>query len=134
MSVDRIGSLFRRRWWLVVPAFCLLAGAAYALVSWGTPKAQNAGAPPPTAGHPVPVVAEAARTGDIPVYLNGIGTVTPLATVTVKSRVDGELVTVLFRVSTSFDIKIGRGKSNIRRSVPSRRTAKTIRRVRAHAV
>ena len=97
MSVDRIGSLFRRRWWLVVPAFCLLAGAAYALVSWGTPKAQNAGAPPPTAGHPAPVVAEAARTGDIPVYLNGIGTVTPLATVTLKSRVDGELVTVLFK-------------------------------------
>jgi multidrug efflux system membrane fusion protein len=98
MSADRISSIIRRRWWLVVPAVCLLAGAAYALVSWGTPKAaQNAAGPPATAGRPVPVVAETARTGDIPVYLDGIGTVTPLATVTVKSRVDGELVTVLFK-------------------------------------
>jgi multidrug efflux system membrane fusion protein len=43
------------------------------------------------------VVAEAARQGDIPVYLDGIGTVIPLATVTVKSRVDGQLMTVLFQ-------------------------------------
>jgi multidrug efflux system membrane fusion protein len=97
MSADRIGSVLRRRWWLVVPAFCLLAGAAYALVSWGTPRAQNAAGPPATAGRPVPVVAEAARQGDIPVYLDGIGTVTPLATVTVKSRVDGQLMTVPFK-------------------------------------
>ena len=97
MSADRIGSVLRRRWWLVVPAFCLLAGAAYALVSWGAPRAQNAAGPPATAGRPVPVVAEAARQGDIPVYLDGIGTVTPLATVTVKSRVDGQLMTVPFK-------------------------------------
>lgn len=46
---------------------------------------------------PTPVVATAARSGDINVYLNGLGTVTPLKTVTVRSRVDGELVKVLFK-------------------------------------
>jgi multidrug efflux system membrane fusion protein len=50
-------------------------------------------APAPRA---VSVAAEAARTGDISVYLDGIGTVTPLATVTVRARVDGELVAVHF--------------------------------------
>jgi len=49
----------------------------------------------PGAG-PTPVVATAATQGDIDVIVNGLGTVTPLRTVTVKTRVDGELVRVLF--------------------------------------
>lgn len=94
---DRIASALHRRWLLALPAVCLLAGGAYALaLTLRTPSAHDAAAPP-TAARPVPVVAEPARQGDIPVYLDGIGTVTPLATVTVKSRVDGQLMTVLFR-------------------------------------
>ena len=46
---------------------------------------------------PTPVVAAAARTGDVNIYLGGLGTVTPLKTVTVRSRVDGELLRVLFK-------------------------------------
>ncbi|HZF20279.1 MAG TPA: MdtA/MuxA family multidrug efflux RND transporter periplasmic adaptor subunit [Burkholderiales bacterium] len=46
---------------------------------------------------PTPVVAAAAQTGDVNVYLGGLGTATPLKTVTVRSRVDGELLKVLFR-------------------------------------
>jgi multidrug efflux system membrane fusion protein len=49
------------------------------------------------ANESIAVIAEAAARGDIPVYLTGLGTVTPLQTVTVKSRVDGELIHVAFK-------------------------------------
>ncbi|HEX2652008.1 MAG TPA: MdtA/MuxA family multidrug efflux RND transporter periplasmic adaptor subunit [Burkholderiales bacterium] len=48
-------------------------------------------------GASVPVVAVAASTADIGVQLEGLGTVTPVATVTVRSRVDGQLVKIGFR-------------------------------------
>jgi len=43
------------------------------------------------------VTAEPVVLADVPVYLNGLGTVTGLRTVTVKSRVDGELLRVLYK-------------------------------------
>jgi multidrug efflux system membrane fusion protein len=39
----------------------------------------------------IPVIAAAARLGDMPIYLRGLGTVTPLATVTVRTQVDGQI-------------------------------------------
>jgi multidrug efflux system membrane fusion protein len=45
----------------------------------------------------VPVVVAAAQRGDLPVYFNGLGTVTAFNTVTVHSRVDGQLVSVAFK-------------------------------------
>jgi multidrug efflux pump subunit AcrA (membrane-fusion protein) len=44
-----------------------------------------------------PVVVAPARTRDVGVYLNGLGAVTPLNTVTVRTRVDGELIGVRFQ-------------------------------------
>jgi multidrug efflux system membrane fusion protein len=41
-------------------------------------------------------VATAARSGDMPVYLQGLGTVTAFNTVTVKTRADGQLVNVAY--------------------------------------
>jgi len=45
----------------------------------------------------IPVVGARAQKGNIGVYINGLGTVTPIYTVTIKSRVDGELTAVRFR-------------------------------------
>ncbi len=43
------------------------------------------------------VTVEAAKKGDIAIYLSGLGTVTPIRTVTIKSRVDGELMMVGYK-------------------------------------
>lgn len=45
----------------------------------------------------VPVVVATAQHGDLPVYFTGLGTVTAFNTVTVHSRVDGQLVSVAFK-------------------------------------
>ena len=45
----------------------------------------------------VPVVTAVAQSGDMPVYLSGLGSVTALNTVTVRSRVDGQLQSVNYR-------------------------------------
>jgi multidrug efflux system membrane fusion protein len=47
-------------------------------------------------GGPVPVKTVAAERGELDVRLRAIGTVTPLASVTVRSRVDGELIRLAF--------------------------------------
>jgi multidrug efflux system membrane fusion protein len=49
------------------------------------------------AGGPIPVVAAKSRRGDIGVYITGLGAVTPISTVTVKSRVDGQLMAVQYK-------------------------------------
>ena len=51
---------------------------------------------PPSARGIVPVAVALSRIGDLNRYLTAIGTVTPFNTVTVRSRVDGELVKVNF--------------------------------------
>src|SRR5215470_15469993 len=45
----------------------------------------------------VPVVVAAAQRGDLPVFFNGLGNVTAYNTVTVRSRVDGQIVNVAFK-------------------------------------
>jgi membrane fusion protein, multidrug efflux system len=88
----------RRRW----PWLLLLAAAAYG--GWHYRGAFNS-QPAPTAGgggrssadRPVPVVVATSTRGDLLVYLRGLGSVTPLNTVTVHTRVDGQLINVAFK-------------------------------------
>lgn len=86
----------RRRWpWLLL--LVILAFVGYRTFSGSGKGSPQAAAPlGRPAGQPVPVVAASARAGDIPVYLTGLGTVTAFNTVTVKSRVDGQLIKVAF--------------------------------------
>jgi multidrug efflux system membrane fusion protein len=84
-----------RRWWIVLPAICLIAIGAYVFFIKGQSGGAKQGQSPVT--RTVPVVAAAAKKSDMGVYLTGLGSVTPLNTVTVKTRVDGQLMEVLFR-------------------------------------
>jgi membrane fusion protein, multidrug efflux system len=76
----------------------LLGVVAYVMrVGSGNAQSKTAGAPGRPARAAVPVIATPARTSDMAVYLTGLGSVTPLNTVTVHTRVDGELIKVPFK-------------------------------------
>lgn len=51
---------------------------------------------PPKRAPVIPVTTAAVRKRDVPLYLNGLGTVTAFKTVTLRSRVEGELIDVAF--------------------------------------
>src|SRR5579862_5433999 len=86
----------RRVWpWIVVVA--IVGAGAYLFfprATVGQATTTATATRPAQAG--VPVVTATARRGSMGVYLSGLGTVTPLNTVTVHTRVDGELVEVAF--------------------------------------
>jgi len=87
----------KRRWWLWLIAFAVLAVAGVWLLSkW---QAHSAATKPAREGASpsVPVTVAQAKKGEIPVYLNGLGSVTPFNTVTVRSRIDGQLLRVAFQ-------------------------------------
>ena len=88
---------------LALVFFAIVGGAAYWVYSqyWSADAPITKVAPqkgrPIGAGGPTPVVGAPATLGAMDIVMNGLGTATPLKTVTVRSRVDGELVKVLFQ-------------------------------------
>ncbi len=74
----------------------LLAMAGWWLVAHRTGN-QKQGALKESPGQfPVPVIAGTAEKKDVPIYLDGLGTIQALNTVTVRARVDGEIKKVAF--------------------------------------
>ena len=85
-----------RLWIILVALLCLVglgAWIAHGRQSRAQPLKPAAAAPQP---RPVPVVVAPVRTGELNVFLTALGSVTPLNTVTVKSRVDGQLLRTHF--------------------------------------
>src|SRR5258708_6976143 len=54
---------------------------------------------------PVPIIDAPARIADVPVYLNGVGTTKARNTVTVRSQVDGKILSIKFKEGQ--DVKRG---------------------------
>jgi membrane fusion protein, multidrug efflux system len=99
-----------RRLWPWAVALAVAGLAAYLFISAAAPGEAKATSTASSGGgsgkassgkssggsRAVPVVASPARVGDMRVDLTGLGTVSALNTVTVRSRVDGQLVNVHF--------------------------------------
>jgi multidrug efflux system membrane fusion protein len=88
----------KSHWWVWLLIFALVGYGCYRLYRFETAKkaamSAKRGAIRP---HNVPVVAASVRQGDMPVYLEGLGSVTAFNTVTVKTRIDGQLISVNFK-------------------------------------
>src|SRR5713101_7935067 len=96
----------KSRWWVWILLLGVLAvGISYFRNSRGgsqaadsaTPAANKGRGVPGAGNFAVPVVVATAQHGELPVYFNGLGTVTAFNTVTVRSRVDGQLISVAFK-------------------------------------
>jgi membrane fusion protein, multidrug efflux system len=98
----RVASGARRRIVSIAITLLILGGLGY--VGWTAlqqKQVSNRGRP----DLPVPVLAATPRIQDVPVYLDGVGAVRALNTVTVRSQVDGKLIAVNF--TEGQDVKKG---------------------------
>jgi membrane fusion protein, multidrug efflux system len=90
----------KKKGWVWIVILLLLAAGGYYYYKT-RPSAESKAAPAPGGGRalaagPVSVAVSSAMREDVPYYLSGLGSVTAYNTVTVKSRVDGQLEKVLF--------------------------------------
>jgi multidrug efflux system membrane fusion protein len=93
----------RGRPWVWIIALLVLIAAGVG--AWWWSGGGNNAAPEQAKGkgrgdpgsRPMPVVAMAAHTGNIEVFINALGTVVPRNMLVVRSRVDGQLVSVAFK-------------------------------------
>ena len=89
---------FLRRWWVLALVVCVIAVGTYVvLVRAGKTQLRSTGQERKAPAPAIPVVAAEAKKTNFNVYITGLGSVTPLNTVTVRSRVDGQLMEVLYR-------------------------------------
>lgn len=87
-------------------SFAILLAAWGGYVGWQHRAAAEIAAAAASAPSPaIPVSVATAQRRDVPIYLTGLGTVQAFNTVTVKTRVDGELIKVAF--TEGQDVKAG---------------------------
>ena len=97
----------RLKWWLRPVVWIAVVVVLFVFFIW---RANHASALPNSnaggggrarfgfsANAPLPVVVRAAVAGDIDIYLNGLGTVTPIANVTLRTQISGQLMSVAFQ-------------------------------------
>lgn len=96
-SAFEVGTEKRHHWWIWVVLVVLILAAAYWMYHQHQATLQAAQARAAQANRAVPVTTTTVRTGNIGVYQEGLGIVTPLATVTVTSRVQGEIIQIHYR-------------------------------------
>jgi multidrug efflux system membrane fusion protein len=91
---DKVTGRGRRRTVWIAITLLIVGGLAYFGWTALEQKKRDAGRSRPDLA--VPVLAATPRIQDVPVYLDGVGTVRALNTVTVRSQVDGKLIAVNF--------------------------------------
>jgi multidrug efflux system membrane fusion protein len=96
-------SAARRRLWPVI-VLALVATAGWWVWTHRT-STEKPGEQKGAGQFPVPVVAGTVEKKDVPIYLDGLGTIQALNTVTVRARVDGEIMKVAF--TEGQDVKEG---------------------------
>jgi multidrug efflux system membrane fusion protein len=96
----------RRRWWWRALWLVILLAAAIELALWITGRQSLSPAAAPraeTGAASVQVGVATVTKGAMPVTLDGLGTVTPLATVTVKSQISGHITDIKFQEGQSVE-------------------------------
>jgi membrane fusion protein, multidrug efflux system len=83
-------------WWKWLIFLVVVAAGVYVFLKYRASATASRPAPEAAANRSVPVVAVAARMADMPIYLDGLGNVAALNTVTIHTRVDGELQSIGF--------------------------------------
>ena len=86
----------KSRGWVWFLLLGMIALSSYYLYTRNQRAASPAKSPSAGSGRAIPVVAAAATRGSMGIYLNGLGLATAFNTVTVRTRVDGELIKVAF--------------------------------------
>jgi membrane fusion protein, multidrug efflux system len=81
--------------WIVVILVLAVGGLTYYRKQQAAAQAAKAKAA--AANRSVPITTATVRQGPIGVYINALGTVTPVYTATITSRVDGQIVSVNYR-------------------------------------
>ena len=87
----------KQSWWLTLAILAVVGGGIYYAYPHILPYLSlNRTVVAPPAARVIPVVTHSVDQTDMDLYLNGLGTVTSFKTVTIRSRVDGELVKIAF--------------------------------------